>query len=179
MAKYTELLSEYLERGGQLPAAFSQIEGFNDLFIGTYCDREIGFETPVLFEIKLNTRAELVVPLYVQQIAEITAGKTEWENPERTHKIEGGTNHIYGMQFHKTYDRPISGSHNMVSDESITRASKDDTYTDKDTYTDRKDVDSGLTAAEVIERRKYLESEHRNIIQDLLKEFEDLFMQVY
>ena len=66
-----------------------------------------------------------------------------------------------------------------MSDESITRASKDDTYTDKDTYTDRKDVDSGLTAAEVIERRKYLESEHRNIIQDLLKEFEDLFMQVY
>ena len=31
MAKYTELFSEYLERGGQLPASFALIDGFEDL----------------------------------------------------------------------------------------------------------------------------------------------------
>lgn len=58
MAKYTELFSEYLEGGGELPAAFSQIDGFEDLFIGHFIDKEIGFETEVLFTIKLETKAK-------------------------------------------------------------------------------------------------------------------------
>ena len=32
MAKYTELFAEYLERGGTLPASFSLIEGFEEIF---------------------------------------------------------------------------------------------------------------------------------------------------
>ena len=50
MAKYTTLLAEYLERGGQLPASFALIDGFEDLFKKHYCDKELGFETDLLFQ---------------------------------------------------------------------------------------------------------------------------------
>ena len=42
MAKYTELFAEYLESGGELPAAFDEIYGFKDLFIGHFFDKENG-----------------------------------------------------------------------------------------------------------------------------------------
>ena len=69
MAKYTELFAEYLESGGELPAAFDEIVGFKDLFIGHFIDKEIGFETEVLFAIKLETNANLVIGVYADSIA--------------------------------------------------------------------------------------------------------------
>ena len=68
MAKYTELFAEYLESGGELPAAFDEIVGFKDLFIGNFIDKEIGFETEVLFAIKLETKANIVIPVYAERI---------------------------------------------------------------------------------------------------------------
>ena len=56
MSKYTETLVEFLEGGGSLPAAFAEIVGFEDLFVARYCDKEIGFETEALFQIKQSSR---------------------------------------------------------------------------------------------------------------------------
>ena len=64
MAKYTELLTEYIENGGTLPTAFSLITGFEDLFIRHFCNYEIGFETETLFAIKLEEKADLYMNLY-------------------------------------------------------------------------------------------------------------------
>ena len=72
MAKYTELLSEYIEEGGELPPLFDTIEGFSDLFLGEYADREIGFETPALFALKLNYTAALVITPYYKRLAAIS-----------------------------------------------------------------------------------------------------------
>lgn len=89
MAKYTELLSEYLEHGGQLPAVFSDIEGFTDLFIGKYIDHEIGFETPVIFQIKLNQRANIVFPAYLKRKVEIENIEQYLTNPNKKHVKTG------------------------------------------------------------------------------------------
>ena len=89
MAKYTELLAEYLQSGGQLPAAFDTIDGFSDLFIGHFCDREIGFETPKLFEIKLETRANLVIPIYKERIDQLMQFDTMFNEPTKTSTRSG------------------------------------------------------------------------------------------
>ena len=71
MARYTELYSEWLENGGQVPAIFSEIEGFEAMFTAWYADKEIGFETPILFEMKLQAYAEAYIPIYAAKIAEL------------------------------------------------------------------------------------------------------------
>lgn len=83
MAKYTELLSEYIAEGGQLPALFDEITGFSDLFIGEYADREIGFETPTLFQLKLEYKAQLVIPTYKQRISDLEASRELILNPNK------------------------------------------------------------------------------------------------
>lgn len=83
MAKYTELLSEYIEDGGELPAVFEQIIGFDELFVGYYCDAEIAFETPTLFSIKLNTMANMVIPVYAQRITALKELYRDVLNPRK------------------------------------------------------------------------------------------------
>lgn len=96
MAKYTELLSEYIKNGGEFPAVFDKIEGFEDLFIGHYIDREIGFETPVLFSVKLETRANIVIPAYAKRIAEIEAAEENLINNEKVRTKTGNITRDYG-----------------------------------------------------------------------------------
>ena len=77
MAYFTETYLEWLEDGGQIPASFGLIEGFDKAFENRYCDREIGFETPELFQRKLDLRASEVMPIYS---ARLTAfGKLDYE----------------------------------------------------------------------------------------------------
>lgn len=81
MAKYTETLGEYLEAGHSLPLIFSQIEDFDKYFLARYIDREIGFETETLFGIKLEGKADLVIPLYKDRIDELNAAITALSTP--------------------------------------------------------------------------------------------------
>lgn len=85
MAKYTMLLAEYLQKGGQLPASFALIQGFEDLFVARYCDHEIGFETDELFSIKLEYKANLIMQAYADKIATRTLYWTHAENPIKTY----------------------------------------------------------------------------------------------
>ena len=85
MAKYTMLLAEYLQKGGQLPASFALIQGFEDLFVAKYCDHEIGFETDELFRIKLEYTANLVMQAYADKIATRAFYWTRAENPVKAY----------------------------------------------------------------------------------------------
>lgn len=98
MAKYTELLSEYIEHGGELPAVFDTIEGFEDLFVGRYCDCEIGFETPILFKIKLEAKANLIIPAYAKRISEFEEAKAALLNPEKKRIKTGTIKREYGKR---------------------------------------------------------------------------------
>ena len=85
MAKYTMLLAEYLAKGGALPSSFALIEGFEDLFVAKYCDKEIGFETDALFAIKLDLKAKLVMQAYADRIAERAYYWAKVENPTKVY----------------------------------------------------------------------------------------------
>lgn len=85
MAKYTMLLAEYLQKGGQLPASFGLIDGFEDLFVARYCDHELGFETDALFSIKLEYKANLVMKAYADKIATRAFYWTRAENPVKSY----------------------------------------------------------------------------------------------
>lgn len=81
MAKYTETLGEYLESGHTLPTIFSQITDFDKHFLARYIDREIGFETEALFEIKLEGKANIIIPLYKDRITQLNAAITALSTP--------------------------------------------------------------------------------------------------
>lgn len=87
MAKYTMLLAEYLERGGQLPASFSLINGFTDLFKKHYCDKEIGFETELLFFMKLDEKADLYMQAYADKIQRLATAWNVFDAPVKTRYV--------------------------------------------------------------------------------------------
>ena len=119
MAKYTMLLAEYLQKGGQLPASFSLIQGFEDLFIAKYCDKEIGFETDELFRIKLEYTADLIMKSYADKIATRAIYWTKANNPTKTYYEKTTTLSNIGAQKNKTTDLPfnsVEAEPNSISD---------------------------------------------------------------
>lgn len=231
MAKYTQLLAEYLEDGGKLPAVFSQIDGFDELFIGQYCDSEIAFETPVLFGIKLEMQANLVIHAYAKRIIELEGAHDLLQNPNKKHVRTGGMTRIYGNvdnidtntkqgsiertidqtntntnaeKVHTEADLPFAGANET---DILTRKTKDEQYIDSahtdstdteryNNYEDRTehteaeridtemydnitDVEAGYNAAEAESHFRLLNETVNIILRECLKEFENLFMQIY
>lgn len=105
MAKYTQLLSEWLDGGGELPAVFDTIEGFKELFVANFIDREIGFETPNLFKIKLDLRANLVIPAYQSRIQAIKQAAAQILQPDKAHTRSGVVEHRKEGEILRTYGR--------------------------------------------------------------------------
>lgn len=168
MAKYTELLLEYLEGGGALPAVFSNIQGFEDLFISRYCDREIGFETEELFQIKLEERASIIIPAYAKRIQATDAAWLTVTNPTR--KQERTT--VLGERTNQITNLPLNYQTAVPN-----QTGKEDETTDRDTI-----EYSGATVDEAIRRAQYFQNLTGTawiILDACLREFESLFMEVY
>lgn len=164
MAKHTMLLNEYLEEN-ELPSNFSQIEGFKDLFIGEYCDREIGFETTCLFKTKLQHTANLVIPDYVKRIEQLSIAISGVMQPVKTNYTTLNT----GKRKSKSTELPIDSEDadpNVVNEQ--------------DPSVDNTEVrESGLTAQDELNRLTKLNEGVKIILRDLLKEFDTCFMQIY
>lgn len=168
MAKYTELFAEYLEGGGELPAAFADINGFEDLFVARFCDKEIGFETEALFRIKLEEKAELVIPAYVKLLASYNEAWAKVGNPTKTRS----RTFTGGAQGASTTALPM----NSVT-ANPSQSTQTDSYVDTDVNTeDGFTPDEALRYLEHIEK---LKKEEFIILDKCLNEFNSLFMQVY
>lgn len=178
MAKYTELLAEYLESGGELPAAFSQIEGFEDLFIGEYADHEIGFETPTLFALKLEARANLVIPTYVERIEAIKQANDILINPTKSRRKTGGITRKNGSQTVQNWDMPYNVNALPPTAHPTTQQTTGERE-DKETYNDITDVEEGFTVSEALSYAERVTGSVNIIRRQLLNEFKNLFMQVY
>ena len=88
MAKYTETLYDYVERGNELPAAMTTFNAsFPGMFLAHYCDSEIGFETEEIFTVKLQARAEMVLPFYKSKIINVERALDASFNPEKWHNV--------------------------------------------------------------------------------------------
>lgn len=168
MSKYTETLGEFLEGGGVLPAAFAEIEGFEDLFVARYCDKEIGFETEALFQIKLEERAAIIIPAYVKRIAATDAAWLTVTDPTRKQT----------RTFNSDEKRSSSSSLPLNAQTAQpSQTAKADAFTDTDTTTFE-----GITPDEAIRRAEYfqnLDGMTWILLDKCLHEFENLFMKVY
>ena len=168
MSKYTETLVEFLEGGGVLPAAFAEIEGFEDLFVARYCDKEIGFESEALFQIKLEERAAIIIPAYVKRIAATDAAWLTVTDPTRKQT----------RTFNSAEKRSSSSSLPLNAQTAQpSQTAKADAFTDTDTTTFE-----GITPDEAIRRAEYfqkLDGMTWILLDKCLHEFENLFMKVY
>lgn len=161
MAKYTELFTEYIENGWELPTVFSKIEGFSDLFLGHFCDHEIGFETEELFNVKLETRARIIIPFYADRLAAIKARFEGLNNPSKSYQktVQGGergsnktfnggkrdetvTNNM-GEQKARAFDLPMNDT---TADP--TGRTEADSYTDTETTAKQAYTDSEQNTAQ-------------------------------
>lgn len=168
MAKYTELFAEFLNSGGTLPTAFSEIEGFEDLFVARYCDKEIGFETEDIFKIKLEERAAIIIPAYVKRIAATEAAWLVVNDPTRTQT----RTYDSGEKRTSTTSLPLNSQTAQP-----TQTGKADAYQDVDST-----VFEGMTPDEAIRRAEYfqhLDGTAWILLDACLREFENLFMKVY
>lgn len=168
MAKYTELFAEYLEGGGTLPAVFADIEGFADLFVARYCDKEIGFETETLFKVKLEERAAIIIPAYVKRIEATNSAWLDVTDPTRTQTRTFDS----GEKRTSTRSLPLNSQTAQP-----TQTATADAFTDVDST-----VFEGMTPDEAIRRAEYFQKLDGTVwilLDACLREFENLFMKVY
>lgn len=173
MAKYTELLSEYLKDGGTLPSVFSSITGFEDMFVAEYCDKEIGFETEDLFAIKLDHYANIYVPIYAERISALATAWTNATNPVKVHYERYDTTINMGAQGAQTTELPINATTATPSSVSST-----DAYVNTDARITNRE-ESGVTVDEAYRVIDKLNDEIRPLIKKLLDEFKPCFMEIY
>lgn len=173
MAKYTMLLAEYLQKGGQLPASFALIQGFEDLFVARYCDHEIGFETDELFRIKLEYTAELVMQAYADRIATRAFYWTKANNPVKAYYEKTKTKTNIGTQQNKTTELPFDAEDaepNTISD----LGERED-----NNLLETWKQDNGETIDELMRMLDFLNKDVTTLVQKCLDEFKPLFMGVY
>ena len=162
MAKYTMLLTEFLKSGGQLPASFELIQGFEDLFILRYCDKEIGFETPSIFELKLEEKARLYIQEYKKRIDLLVSKWTHAQNPTKVYYESSTTTLNVGEQTSKTTELPFNS---VNADPSI--ISNNEEYENSETREHTRE-ESGATIDETIRFIQFLNNDVKNIVEELL-----------
>lgn len=172
MAKYTELFSEYLEGGGELPSSFSLIENFDNFFKLRYYDHEIGFETETLFSMKIELTASIMIPLYKERIDMLAEAITGAKNPTRTYYEKYNTIINAGEQKGQTTELPIDSS--SAEPNSISHS---DAYTNTDERTTNREEGASVNEKYYIIDK--LNEKVKSLIDSLLDEFKSCFMEVY
>lgn len=173
MAKYTMLLAEYLQKGGQLPASFALIDGFEDLFVARYCDHEIGFETDELFRIKLEYKADLIMQAYADKITTRAFYWTKANNPVKSYYEKTQTKFNAGATKSKTTELPIdseTAEPNLIN--------TNDAFENNNLNEVWKN-DEGETIDELMRMLDFLNKDVTTLVQKCLDEFKPLFMGVY
>lgn len=178
MAKYTELLAEYIEGGGVLPSSsFALISGFEDLFKERFCNCEIGFETEAIFALKLDMKARLVMPIYAEKIAVMLEEMTGLKNNPVKMRYETrayGKMHSSNKTDGSNTDLPFDADDATPSALSHLEGSADnDAHTDNLTFSEGLSADERLRIIEAINRKAFI------LTEECLEEFKPLFMGVY
>ena len=156
-AKYTKLYADYVKDGGAIPAVFADIPDFETLFLLQYCDKEIGFETEYLFALKLEAKANIIIPEYKKKIDLLNATYEEAKDPHAVSK--------YGTQTTKTTELPFdseTAEANLVN-----------------TLEEHTNEQYGATEEVNMARLDFFNKKVKPLIQTCLDEFDTLFMKVY
>ena len=195
---HTELLTQYITNNGgaenALPSLFDKVPNitiddevttFKDAFILNFCDREIGFETEELFALKLESRAELVLPFYINKLKQlasidyINAKRTESETRATTGNITDG-----GKDTNTRFkgENPMIDTSLTFNAKAVTEQETNEIGYGKNTNTTgsenvtREYTDSGIEARDLYER---VLNDTMNVWNEIFKKFDSLFMQVW
>lgn len=196
--KYTELFTEYIANNGgaenALPSLFDKVHNitidgeittFKDAFILNFCDREIGFETEELFALKLESRAKLVLPFYINKLKQlesidyINAKRTESETRAITGNItdSGKDTNTRFKGENPLIDTDLTFNAKAVSEQEKNEVGygKNTNSTGSENVT-REFTDSGIEARDLYER---ILKDTMNVWNEIFKKFDSLFMQVW
>ena len=195
---HTESFTQYIANNGgaenTLPSLFDKVPNitiddevttFKDAFILNFCDREIGFETEELFALKLESRAELVLPFYINKLKQlasidyINAKRTESETRTTTGNITDGgkdTNTRFKGE-NPLIDTSLAFNAKAVTEQEINEIGygKNTNTTGSENVT-REYTDSGIEARDLYER---VLNDTMNVWNEIFKKFDSLFMQVW
>lgn len=185
MARFTELLSEYIQEGGKLPALFDNIviddNTLTDIFTAQYAAREIGFETPPLFEMKLNAYAATLVPELQAGLNAFQGALTAMNDPSVTRTKSGALERHYGERKRNTWENPTANATGTVdlSDAGSQNITIDHGGTDIETYNNIVDTDKSKTVSDGIAIYQALSQPAQSFLEVWLQKFEPLFMQIF
>lgn len=195
---HTELFTQYIANNGgaenALPTLFDKVPNitiddevttFKDAFILNFCDREIGFETEELFALKLESRAKLVLPFYINKLNQlasidyINAKRTESETRTSTGNITDGgkdTNTRFKGE-NPLIDTTLTFNAKAVSEQETNEIG----YGKNTNTTGSENVTREYTDGDIEERNLYerVLNDTMNVWHEIFKKFESLFMQVW
>ena len=161
MALYTETLAEWLDDGNALPEECAQLPGLENAFLGRYVTREIGFETPWLFKVKLNAKAAEIIPLYV--------GRAEALNTAEAAVLTG-------TKQSKTVNGKTRGTVTEMPINATTAQPNTVTQTDE---AETRFETTGLTPDEAERAAEFFTKRRASLVGKCADEFNDLFMGVF
>ena len=166
MASYTEYFYEYIENGNDMPSIFDGVPSLNgttfkEIFAKHFNVYEIGLETETLFKDRLQAKANIVIPFYVDKISKL-AGVTNVFAGDRQYSLakeDKNSSYINTPNIETLGNDNLTGvlKSNIVENHS-------ESFTPK-----------GTNKIEMMQQ--YIELE--NIYQKLLDEFNDLFLFIW
>lgn len=188
-ANYTEFLRDYLVEN-TLP---SELDGndeifdcdFSRIFTDWYLMREIGFESEELFKHHLKAKASVIMPYYkkkaeaLKEVFDLTFenGFSITQTNNLTNTIVSDTNTNTRLD----YTTPMGLTNNELPSSALSGGSKNtDTREGSNTNTGTiTTVYSKNPKFNSLEALTKFQDEFKNIVLDCLKEFDNLFMQIY
>lgn len=198
-------LQELLDSGYTYPLSFGLIEDFTELFNLKYSDRYIGFKDEEKFKRKLNLYANLYIDKYAKMLARIkelapyylntdkvitkTANEENQSTNTQTETTTNSTQSTIGAQTTKNYELPVDNIENQTPTGKSTTDSQNNTSTleinssnnlngtnnktNNETITEK-----GFSDSEFIQLWNFVHEEEKNLVEELLKKFEPLFLGV-
>lgn len=198
-------LQELLDSGYTYPYSFGNIDGFTELFNLKYSDRYIGFKDEEKFKRKLNLYANLYMDKYAKMLDRIheltpyylntdkvitkTANEENQSTNTQTETTTNSTQSTIGAQTTKNYELPVDNIENQTPTGKSTTDSQNNTSTleinssnnlngtnnktNNETITEK-----GFSDSEFIQLWNFVHEEEKNLVEELLKKFEPLFLGV-
>ena len=198
-------LQELLDSGYTYPLSFGLIEDFTELFNLKYSDRYIGFKDKEKFKRKLNLYSNLYIDKYAKMLDRIkkltpyylntdkvitkTANEENQSSNTQTETTTNSTQSTIGAQTTKNYELPVDNIENQTPTGKSTTDSQSNTSTleinssnnlnGTNNKTNNETItEQGFSDSEFIQLWNFVHEEEKNLVEELLKKFEPLFLGV-
>lgn len=198
-------LQQLLDSGYTYPLSFGLIADFTELFNLKYSDRYIGFKDEEKFKRKLNLYSNLYIDKYAKMLDRIkkltpyylntdkvitkTANEENQSTNTQTETTSNSTQSTIGAQTTKNYELPVDNIENQTPTGRSTTDSQNNTSTleinssnnlnGTNNKTNNETItETGFSDSEFIQLWNFVHEEEKNLVEELLKKFEPLFLGV-